>query len=60
LSGLYDKDFLQVQFIGDNEWLRYAELAPLISRAYRSFSEPERTGLGGTLAKILKFPSRKR
>ena len=60
LSGLYDKDFLQVRFIGDNEWLRYAELAPLISRAYRSFSEPERTGLGGTLAKILKFPLRKR
>ena len=60
LSGLYDKDFLQVQFIGDNEWLRYAELAPLISRAYRSFSEPERTGLGGTLANILRFPSRKR
>ena len=60
LSGLYDKDFLQVRFIGDNEWLRYAELAPLISRAYRSFSEPERTGLGGTLAKILKFPSRKK
>ena len=60
LSGLYDKDFLQVQFIGDNEWLRYAELAPLISQAYRSFSEPELTGLGGTLAKILRFPSRKR
>ena len=60
LSGLYDKDFLQVQFIGDNEWLRYAELAPLISQAYRSFSEPERTGLGGRLAKILKFPLRKR
>jgi hypothetical protein len=59
LSGLYDKDFLQVQFIGDNEWLRYADLAPLISRAYRSFGEPERTGLGGTLAKVLKFPFRK-
>ena len=60
LSGLYDKDYLQVQFIGDNEWLRYADLAPLISRAYRSFSEPGRTGLGGALAKILKFPSQKR
>ena len=60
LSGLYEKDFLRVQFIGDNEWLRYAELAPLISLAYRSFSEPERTGLGGRLAKILKFPLRKR
>jgi hypothetical protein len=32
----------------------------LISLAYRSFSEPERTGLGGALAKILKFPLRKR
>ena len=60
LSGLYEKDFLRVQFIGDNEWLRYAELAPLISLAYRSFSEPERTGLAGALAKILKFPLRKR
>jgi hypothetical protein len=60
LSGLYDKDYHQVQFIGDNEWLRYADLAPLISRAYRSFGEPGGTGLSGTLAKILKFPSRKR
>jgi hypothetical protein len=60
LSGVYDKDYLQVPFMGDNEWLRYADLAPLISRAYRSFSEPERTSLGGTLAKILKFPARKR
>ena len=60
LSGLYDKDYHQVQFMGDNEGLRYADLAPLISRAYRSFAKPERTGLSGTLAKVLKFPSRKR
>lgn len=59
LSDLYDKDYQQVQLIGENEWLRYADLAPLISRAFRRFSEPEQTGLGGTLAKILKFPSRK-
>lgn len=60
LSDLYDSDYQQVQFIGDNEWLRYADLAPLISRAFRSFSQPKQTGLTGTLAKILKFPSRKR
>ena len=60
LSGLYDKDYQQVQFVGENEWLRYADLAPLISRAYRSFAKPERISLSGTLAKVLKFPSRKR
>ena len=60
LSDLYDKDYDQVHFIGDNEWLRYADLAPLISRAYRSYSTPRRQSLGGKLAKILKFPSRER
>lgn len=57
LSGLYDRDYQQIDFSGENEWLRYAELAPLISRAYRHFSQP---GLAGTVAKILKFPTRKR
>lgn len=56
LSGLYDKDYAQVEFSGENEWLRYADLAPLISRAFRSFSKPT---LGAKVAKILKFPSRK-
>ena len=57
LSGLYDRDYQQVEFSGENEWLRYADLAPLISRAFRHFNQP---GFGGMVAKILKFPSRKR
>ena len=57
LSDLYDKDYQQVEFSGENEWLRYAELAPMISRAYRHFGQP---GIAGKVAKILKFPSRKR
>ena len=60
LTDLYDKDYQQVAFAGENEWLRYADLAPLISRAFREFNQPQRSSLGGTVAKILKFPSSKR
>jgi hypothetical protein len=57
LSNMYDQDYLQVDFTGENEWLRYADLAPLISKAYRNFNEPARRSLTGSIAKILKFPS---
>ena len=56
LSDLYDKDYGQVELVGENEWLRYADLAPLISRAYHRFSKPT---FVGKVAKILKFPSPK-
>ena len=58
LSGFYKQDFLKVEFTGENEWLRYAELAPLISAAYRDYQASKKPSLGKKLAKVLKFPGK--
>jgi hypothetical protein len=56
LSGKYDEDYQSVEFIGDDEWVRYADLAPLISKAFRGEDANEQTGVTKKLAKVLKFP----
>lgn len=56
LGGQFDIDYDGVSFDGDNEWIRYAEVAPLITRAYRSAEKAESSVTGG-LAKVLKFPA---
>ena len=55
VSGKYDVDYARVQFGGENEWLRYADLAPLISAAYREFEELKKPGLVKKLAKVIRF-----
>ncbi len=60
LSGQYDADYQQVTFEGENEWLRYEELAPLISKAFQVHRAPKKVGFANTVAKILPFPSRKK
>lgn len=57
LSGRYDKDYATVKFDGENEWQRYADLAPLITRAFREFEDGKKPK--GMLAKVLQFPGRK-
>ena len=56
MSGMYDRDYHQVDFAGENEWVRYADLAPLISKAYLNFNKPVRSSLKSSIGKILKFP----
>ena len=58
LTGRFDEDFQRVEFDGENEWLRYADLAPLISSAYRRFEEDRNPSLGKKLAKVIQFPRR--
>lgn len=56
LSGRFDNDYRSVEFIGDNEWLRYADLAPLISKAFRDHESAQNPGTIKKLAKVIKFP----
>jgi hypothetical protein len=56
LSERYDKDFQEIEFEGDNEWVRYTELAPLISASFRNFQSAGKPTLGKKLAKVLRFP----
>lgn len=62
LSELYDAHYESVEFDGENEWIRYGDLAPLISAAFREFQHKDTlasTGVVKKVAKILQFPSRK-
>ena len=63
LSGLYDAHYESVEFDGENEWIRYGDLAPLISSAFREFQHKDAlpgSGVVNKVAKILQFPSRKK
>ena len=56
VTGRYNEDYDRCDYEGENEWLRYDEVSPLISEAYRQFRQPKT--IRSTVAKILKFPSR--
>ncbi len=58
VSGRYTQDYQKIEFDGENEWLRYADLSPLISAAYREFETGTKPSLGKKLAKVLQFPKR--
>ena len=59
LSGRYAADYQTVPFHGENEWLRYGDLAPLISAAYRAFNGAPVSGAKNKIAKVLQFPRKK-
>ena len=59
LSGRYDTDYQSIEFHGENEWVRYQDLAPSISKAFREFENPEKSGTVKKLAKVIKFPGMK-
>ena len=54
VSGQFQQDYDEAEYAGENEWHRYDELAPTISRAHQTMIKPK------TTAKILKFPFGKR
>lgn len=56
LSGRYEEDYRKVEFDGENEWVRYSDLAPLISAAYRGFEAEKNPSIGKKIARVLKFP----
>ena len=62
LSGLYATHYESVEFDGENEWVRYGDLAPIISSAFREFegkkNSSAKPGVVKKLAKVLQFPSR--
>lgn len=60
LSGQYDEDYRQVVFDGENEWHRYEELAPRISKAFQAFRADREPGIARKVAKIIPFPRRKK
>lgn len=56
LSGKFADDYDSVEFSGENEWIRYGDLAPLISKAFREFTGEQNASPVKKLAKVLKFP----
>ncbi len=60
LSGQFDADYATVEFHGENEWIRYSDLAPLISKALRDFQGESEPSVTKKIAKVLQFPSRKK
>jgi hypothetical protein len=57
-SGDYDRDYQQLEYEEENDWLRYDVVSSLISKVYRTFVKPE-APLKSLLAKVIQFPKRK-
>ncbi|MBD3648659.1 MAG: hypothetical protein HUJ31_14675 [Pseudomonadales bacterium] len=57
VSGQYRKDYDACQYDGNDEWVRYDEIAPRITAAFRAFTAPAGK-LRSTAAKIIQFPGR--
>ena len=57
VSGRFNADYCRSEYTGENEWLRYNEVSPSVTAAFRQYCAPKPRwkGLG---AKILRFPSR--
>lgn len=58
VSGQYAADYAVCAYKGEDEWLRFDEISPKISAAFRQFNQPK-SALRKIGAKILKFPSRR-
>jgi hypothetical protein len=57
VSGTYNEDYNTCEYTGNDEWMRFAEISPKITRAFFRYSQPE--SLWQKLsAKIIKFPTR--
>lgn len=56
VSGSFDDDYDQLEYSGENEWHRFEEISPKITRAYQDFLQANKPGLLKTTAKILRFP----
>jgi hypothetical protein len=54
VSGRFDEDYASCDYEGEDEWLRYKVVAPLISAAWHRRQQPANEA--GFTAKILKFP----
>lgn len=59
LSGRYNQDYQSVEFSGENEWVRYGDLAPLMSKAFREFEADQNPRVVNKLAKVLQFPRKR-
>lgn len=57
VSGQYRKDYDACEYEGHNEWVRYDEIAPRITAAFRAFKTPT-AKLRSKAAKIIQFPGR--
>lgn len=57
LSGHFQAIFDAANFVGDNEWARYAEIAPRLTSAYRGERGAEQTPTKKS-AKVIQFPAR--
>ena len=64
VSGQYEADYNDCRYSGEDEWLRFDEVSPRISKAYREFSQPEPEVRASVLrsvgAKVLQFPGLKK
>ncbi len=60
VSGQYDIDYDQIEYQGENDWIRYAQVAPKITAAFQKFKTPQKPSIIRATAKILSFPSRKK
>ena len=59
VSGPYDADYEACEYTGENEWIRFDEVSPRITAAFREFNRPKSI-LRSLRAKIIKFPDRTR
>ncbi len=55
-NGNYEKDYAEVDYDGENEWHRYLDLAPKITRRYQAKRQSEEPGFIQKTAKVLRFP----
>tara|TARA_R110002072_G_scaffold20841_6_gene75236 strand:+ start:5222 stop:5650 length:429 start_codon:yes stop_codon:yes gene_type:complete len=57
-SDQYDRDYQQLEYEAENDWLRFDVVSAKISEVYRAFIKPE-PALKKLAAKVIQFPSRK-
>ena len=55
VTGAYRTDYESCEYKGDDEWLRYDEVAPKITSAWRRMSAAEANPVK-RLAKVIRFP----
>jgi|TARA_Y100000310_G_scaffold210081_1_gene210689 hypothetical protein len=58
VSGRFNADYGASDYSGEDEWLRYDEVSPKITSAFRQHCAPKQQSKSGG-AKIIPFPTRK-
>ncbi len=58
VSGKYHADYNACEISGEDDWLRYDEISPKITAAFKEFTKPKNK-IASLTAKIIQFPSKR-